>query len=107
MTITKTTKEPGIQFIENIKDGNSVNFRGFQNTALKLAEIENFIFHDAGHDYITTLSELGYPLHVISRIVDHRSHAITAARYSHLSLEHAERAATKIGDIIRKNYVQK
>ncbi len=59
-------------------------------------------FHDTRHDYITTLSEPGYPLHVISRIVGHRSHAITASRYSHLSLEHAERAATEIGDKLRK-----
>lgn len=86
--------------------GNPIDFRGSWNTALKNAEIENFTFHDTRHDYITTLSELGYPLHVISRIIGHRSHTITASRYSHLSLEHAERAATEIGDSIRKNYVQ-
>lgn len=77
------------------KGGSPIDFRGSWNTALKKAEIENFTFHDTRHDYITTLSELGYPLHVISRIVGHRSHAITASRYSHLSLEHAERAATE------------
>ena len=67
----------------------------YKREPLEEYEIENFTFHDTRHDYITTLSELGYPLHVISRIVGHRSHAITASRYSHLSLEHAERAATE------------
>jgi integrase len=85
------------------KGGNPIDFRGSWNTALKKAELESFTFHDTRHDYITNLSELGYPLHVISRIVGHRSHAITASRYSHLSLEHAERAATEIGESFYKN----
>lgn len=82
------------------------NFRSSWKTALKLAGIDDFTFHDTRHDYITTLSELGYPLHVISKIVGHKTHAITASRYSHLSLEHAEKAATEIGDSIEKYYVQ-
>lgn len=49
------------------------------------------------HDFITTLSELKYPLHVISKIVGHRSHTITATRYSHLGLDHAKEASTDIG----------
>lgn len=94
------------EYIFSLKrGGNAIDFRSSWNTALKDAEIENFTFHDLRHDYITTLSELGYPLHVISRIVGHRSHAITASRYSHLSLEHAERAATEIGDTFQKDYV--
>lgn len=87
------------------KGGKPIDFRGSWKTALALSEIKNFTFHDIRHDYITALSSLGYPLHVISRIVGHRSHAITASRYSHLSLEHAERAATEIGTGIENNYV--
>lgn len=84
-----------------------LDFRGSWKTALQAANIENFTFHDTRHDYITKLSELNYPLHVISRIVGHRSHAITAARYSHLNMEHAEQAATAIGETFQKYYVQK
>jgi integrase len=87
------------------KGGKPIDFRGSWKTALALSEIKNFTFHDIRHDYITALSALGYPLHVISRIVGHRSHAITASRYSHLSLEHAERAASEIGTDIENNYV--
>lgn len=85
--------------------GSPIDFRGSWKTALTNAEIENFTFHDTRHDYITSLSELGYPLHVISRIVGHRSHALTASRYSHLRLEHAERAATEIGATFEKSYI--
>ena len=87
------------------KGSNPIDFRGSWKTALALSGLKNFTFHDIRHDYITALSALGYPLHVISRIVGHRSHAITASRYSHLSLEHAERAATEIGTGIENNYV--
>jgi integrase len=96
----------GDEFVFSIKAGKkAIDFRGCWQGALKLANVENFKFHDLRHDYITNLSELGYPLHVISRIVGHRSHAITASRYSHLSLEHAEKAASDIG-VTLDNYVQ-
>jgi integrase len=75
-----------------------LDFRQSWKVALEKAKIKNFHFHDTRHDFISLMAELGYPLHVISMIVGHRSHSITATRYSHLSLEHAEKALKQIGE---------
>ena len=75
-----------------------INFRKSWKIALDKAEITDFHFHDTRHDFISAMAELGYPLHVISLIVGHRSHSITATRYSHLKLEHAEEALERIGN---------
>jgi integrase len=74
-----------------------INFRQSWKIALNKAGITDFHFHDTHHDFISVMAELGYPLHVISLIVGHRSHSITATRYSHLNLEHAEEALGCIG----------
>lgn len=84
-----------------------INFRQSWKIALDKAGINDFHFHDTRHDFISVMAELGYPLHVISMIVGHRSHSITATRYSHLNLEHAEEALGCIGKTLSHEiYVQ-
>lgn len=77
-----------------------MNFRQSWKMALDKAGIIDFHFHDTRHDFISVMAELGYPLHVISLIVGHRSHSITATRYSHLNLEYTEEALECIGDTL-------
>lgn len=80
-----------------------INFRKSWNNALAAAGISDFHFHDTRHVVVSLLAELGYPLHVISLIVGHRSHTITATRYTHLNLEHAEVALECLGNAICDN----
>jgi integrase len=82
-----------------------MNFRQSWKIALAKAKIADFHFHDTRHDFISVMAELGYPLHVISLIVGHRSHTITATRYSHLNLEHAEEALGCIGNSMSNDYL--
>lgn len=81
-----------------------INFRKSWNIALDKARIIDFHFHDTRHDFISVMAELGYPLHVISMIVGHRSHSITATRYSHLNLDHAQEALGRIGNTLSNFY---
>lgn len=78
-----------------------INFRQSWKLALKKAVITDLKFHDTRHDFISFASELGYPLHIISLLVGHRSHSITATRYSHLNLEHAAEVLEHVGNEMR------
>lgn len=80
-----------------------INFRQSWNNALNVAGISDFHFHDTRHDVISLLAELGYPLHIISLIVGHRSHFITATRYTHLNLEHVEAALERLGNSLSED----
>lgn len=97
-TVRKTNKSDDDFLFPGRNGKGPINFRKSWNIALAKAGITDFHFHDTRHDFISVMAELGYPLHVISMIVGHRSHSITATRYSHLKLEHAEEALERIGN---------
>ena len=77
-----------------------INFRNSWESALKNAEIENFVFHSLRATCVTYLSKLGYSLHLIAKIVGHREISTTYTRYVCLGIsEHAE-ASEKLGNFL-------
>ncbi len=77
-----------------------INFRNSWESALKNAEIENFVFHSLRATCVTYLSKLGYSLHLIAKIIGHREISTTYTRYACLGIsEHAE-ATEKLGNFL-------
>jgi integrase len=64
---------------------------------LKMANIENFLFHDLRHDYASRLAMNGIPLNTIRVLLGH-SGISTTLRYAHLS-PNTEREAVKSLDM--------
>lgn len=54
------------------------------NASLKLAEIEDFRFHDLRHTFASHFVMTGYPIQALQQILGHSSLAMTM-RYSHLA----------------------
>jgi integrase len=59
--------------------------RAFQK-ALKIAEIEDFRFHDLRHCFASSLVQQGVDLYKVQRLLGHKDHRMTQ-RYAHLAPE--------------------
>jgi integrase len=59
----------------------------------KLAEIEDFRFHDLRHTFASYLRQKGVDLHTISKLLGHKDIRMTQ-RYSHLSVENLREAVS-------------
>jgi len=80
------------------KDGESEfnNMRKAWLSLLKIAEIENFKWHDMRHDYASQLVMSGVDLNTVRELLGHADLKMTL-RYAHLAPEHKVKAINKLG----------
>lgn len=71
------------------------NVRKSFESALKIAGIENFTFHDLRHTFASHLVMGGCNLRTVQQLMGHKDIKMTM-RYSHLSGEHLQEAVTKL-----------
>lgn len=71
------------------------NRRWFEN-AVKKAGLENFHWHDLRHTFASRLVMAGVDIRTVQELVGHKSILMTM-RYAHLSPDHRQAAAEKIG----------
>ncbi len=81
-----------------------IDFRTSWNRAVQNAQLNDFRFHDLRHSAISYLGGLGYPLHMIGRIVGHRELS-TTHRYSHIGLEQSAEALNRLGDMLSNDII--
>lgn len=74
-------------------------FRTAWETAVRVARIENFRFHDLRHTFASWLAQKGRPLPEIREALGHRTLAMTL-RYAHLSPENRRAAVASLDGIL-------
>lgn len=79
----------------------SIDIRAAWKSALKRANIKDFVFHDLRHTTASYLAMQGYGYGQIAEILGHKSLQMTK-RYAHLSHEH-KRDMLKTMETIGKN----
>jgi integrase len=68
-------------------------------TAIKKAEIENFIFHDCRHSAASELAMNGASLHEIAAVLGHKTLAMVQ-RYAHLSEQHTMAVVERMNEAV-------
>jgi integrase len=68
-------------------------------TAIKKAEIENFIFHDCRHSAASELAMNGASLHEIAAVLGHKTLAMVQ-RYAHLSEQHTISVVERMNKVV-------
>jgi integrase len=79
----------------NAKGGRYTSLKRSFSTALKLAGIEDFTFHDLRHSFASNLIMAGADLVTVKELLGHRSLRMTS-RYLHLSQSHKLNAVQKL-----------
>ncbi len=84
----KKFQQVGNSFVFPSNDeSQAMDFRGSWNTAVELASIENFRFHDLRHTCASYLAQQNASLLQIAEILGHTTTTVTK-RYAHLCVEH-------------------
>ena len=96
----ETPHHPDSYLFASPKSGKPINFTSSWINALKRANIDNFVLHSLRATCVTHLTKLGYPLHLIAKIVGHREISTTYQRYSCLGLEEHAEATEKLGNFL-------
>ncbi|PIQ44079.1 MAG: recombinase [Gammaproteobacteria bacterium CG11_big_fil_rev_8_21_14_0_20_46_22] len=71
------------------------NMKKSWKTVLKMAEIENFTWHDMRHDYASQLVMAGVDLNTVRELLGHADIKMTLV-YAHLAPEHKRKAIEKL-----------
>lgn len=79
-------------------DGEPYNVRKSFETALKKADIKDFVFHDLRHTFASYLVMRGVDLNTVRELLGHKSLEMTL-RYSHLSQSHKMDAVQKLNSV--------
>lgn len=88
-------------FPSRVSDGQPVDLRKPWETALKVAGIQGFRFHDLRHSAASFLAAGGASLLEIGAVLGHKS-AQTTKRYSHLTEGHIHEVVRKMNDDMLK-----
>jgi integrase len=75
--------------------GGRVDTRTWFNPAMKVAEIEDYVWHCNRHTFCSWLAIAGVPLKTIQELAGHKTIAITA-QYAHLCPDHKQTEVEKI-----------
>jgi len=90
--LLKQRKHPGSPYVFCYEDGRRIgSFKRAFKTALKIAGIKDFTFHDLRHTFTSHLVMSGVDLKTVQEIMGHSSF-ITTLRYAHLARNHKRRA---------------
>lgn len=101
-TLMKVPKHPDSPYVFcNAKGKPYANVRKSFDTALKKAEIKDFVFHSLRHTFCSHLVMLGIDLRTVQELMGHKSYAMVE-RYSHLSPDHKDRAVDILDRNLRK-----
>ncbi len=90
-----TGKESELIFNSEIKPDKPYEFYKLWKKALKLAEIEDFRFHDLRHTTASYLAQNGCSLLEIADVLGHKQLEMTK-RYAHLCLDHKQKLINNI-----------
>ena len=82
--IKSLERNSGLLFISDITGSKIDNIDRSWNTLMKLAEIENFRFHDLRHNFCSMLVMKGVPIYTVAQLAGHAD-VKTTQIYAHLS----------------------
>jgi integrase len=94
--LNKLYKASETRYVFAHSDGDAFrNVRRSFDRALKLAKIQDFVFHDLRHTFASHLVMSGCNLRTVQQLMGHKDIKMTM-RYSHLSKEHLQDAVSKL-----------
>jgi len=96
--LTKLNGKNGSEYVFTYEGRRLKNVKRSFMTALKLANIKDFRFHDLRHTFASRLVMAGENLKTVQELLGHKDIKMTM-RYSHLSVAHKQKAVNKLDSL--------